>query len=130
MRRTAQDSFQRLSRARRKPLRGLSVGVRMAACLVAISMVSGCGGSNHSQPAAGGTVPPGQALSTDLQQVLSEVAQLRGLPVPEGLSAASLTRAQIPSLLDQELTADDRQYMSDQTVLYQLLGLLNAQQDY
>jgi hypothetical protein len=102
----------------------------MAACLVAISMVSGCGGSNHSQPAAGGTVPPGQALSPDLQQVLSEVAQLRGLPVPEGLSAASLTRAQIPTLLDQELTADDRQYMSDQTVLYQLLGLLNAQQDY
>ena len=89
--------------------------------VLALSVACSSGGDTQ---ASGGPLPP------DLQAVLEQVAALRGLPAPEGVRAAAITREEIPETLKATLTGTDRTAFAHLTTLYRLLGHLGPNETY
>lgn len=69
-------------------------------------------------------------LTPELQQMLEEIADLRGLEPPPALEAGTVSRLDVPALLDRELTEADRMWFAQTTTLYRLLGHLGPAEDY
>jgi len=69
-------------------------------------------------------------LTPELQQMLDEIAGLRGLDPPPTLQAGTVSRRDVPALLDRQLTAADRRWFATTTTLYRLLGHLGPDEDY
>lgn len=69
-------------------------------------------------------------LTPELAQMLDEIAGLRGLEPPPALQAGTVSRLDVPTLLDRELTEADRQWFARTTTLYRLLGHLGPDEDY
>lgn len=122
MRRIDQDSHSRRVRARLGPLVKRMVGGLTAALVLLATACSG-GGSDELEF-------PSEALSPELQAMLDEVAEVRGLPAPSGIRIGAVPRAQVATFVESELTPDDREAMGHLTSLYRLLGHLSATQDF
>ena len=92
-----------------------------AACLA-------CGGGesnlNPGQTATPTLPVQPAALPPHARAMLEDVARLRGLPAPADLSIAFVTRAQLPAVIENALTDDDRRWFAETTTLYRLLGYL------
>ncbi|MBE0608155.1 MAG: hypothetical protein IH609_02130, partial [Dehalococcoidia bacterium] len=69
-------------------------------------------------------------LTAELQQMLDEIAALRGLEPPPALEAGTVSRLDVTALLDRQLTDADRQWFAHTTTLYRLLGHLGPDEDY
>ncbi|HML98607.1 MAG TPA: hypothetical protein PKD75_09015 [Tepidiformaceae bacterium] len=69
-------------------------------------------------------------LPPELEQMLAEIAGLRGLDPPSALEAGTVSRLDVPALLDRELTDADRRWFTRTTTLYRLLGHLGPDEDY
>lgn len=98
-------------------------GAVAAAIAVAALLVGGC---RETAPDPFATQP----LTPELQQMLEEIANLRGLDPPPALEAGTVSRLDVPALLDRELTDADRQWFARTTTLYRLLGHLKPDEDY
>lgn len=84
------------------------------------------GGCRESESAPFETRP----LTPELQQMLDEIAELRGLAPPPALEAGTVSRLDIAALLDRQLTGADREWFANTTTLYRLLGHLGPDEDY
>ncbi len=108
----------------------------LLALFAAWPFISACtGGSSRSvgtttATAADAPLPALTALPPDLEQVLDRIAELRGLPIPQGLHAGFIARSQLPALLRHLTTDDDRRVFANTTTLYRLLGHLRKDQDF
>jgi len=69
-------------------------------------------------------------LTPELQQMLEEIGELRGLAPPPALEAGTVSRFDITALLDRQLTDSDREWFATTTTLYRLLGHLGPEEDY
>jgi hypothetical protein len=69
-------------------------------------------------------------LAPELQQMLEQIAVLRGLEPPPALEAGTVSRLDVAALLDRQLTDADRQWFATTTTLYRLLGHLGPDEDY
>lgn len=69
-------------------------------------------------------------LTPELQEMLDEIAALRGLEPPPALQAGTVSRLDVASLLDRQLTATDREWFATTTTLYRLLGHFGPDEDY
>ncbi len=98
-------------------------GAVAAAIAVAALLLGGC---RDPDPDPFATQP----LSPGLQQMLQEIANLRGLDPPPALEAGTVSRLDVPALLDRELSDADRQWFARTTTLYRLLGHLKQDEDY
>jgi hypothetical protein len=94
-----------------------------AAIAAAALLAGGCRGS-ESDPFE--TRP----LTPELQQMLDEIAALRGLAPPPALEAGTVPRLDVTALLDRQLTGADREWFATTTTLYRLLGHLGPGEDY
>ena len=83
-------------------------------------------------PTPGATRPPStpQALPPALQEIMDNLASVRGLPAPPELEVNLVARSELPALLDSLLTDEDREWFDDTTTLYRLLGHFRDDQDY
>ncbi len=81
-------------------------------------------------PAATSTATPSPAAGAAYRTILDEVARLRGLPAPPNLAIQFVARADLPALLDDLLTDEDRRWFAETTTLYQLLGHFRPDQNY
>ncbi|MCL4243358.1 MAG: hypothetical protein KJ048_18555 [Dehalococcoidia bacterium] len=95
----------------------------VAAIAVAALLPGGCRGP-ESNPFE--TRP----LTPELQQMLEEIAGLRGLDPPPALEAGTVSRLDVTALLDSQLTGADREWFANTTTLYRLLGHLGPDEDY
>jgi hypothetical protein len=102
------------------------------AAMVLAATACGGGGAAPTTPtsaaAAIGTTP--EALPPQLQQELTAVAALRGLPAPPEIKVSLVAHADVPRLLESVLTASDRQQFDEATTLYRLLGHLRKDETY
>ena len=101
---------------------GLTLALLLAAC-----------GGDDSSSAPNSTAAPAietVPLPSSLVQVAKDVAQLRGLPVVEGVKMGFVPRASVPALLDQLLSDEDRAQFTQTTTLYRLLGHFRPDEDY
>ena len=101
----------------------------LAAVLFLVSCVAtvagtACGGDSAGQSSAAGP------LTAELGRVVAEVAGVRGIPVPEGLTVGFVGRAEAGALIEGQLTAADRETFEATTTLYRLLGILGPEEDY
>ncbi|HET7738071.1 MAG TPA: hypothetical protein VFK32_05805, partial [Tepidiformaceae bacterium] len=69
-------------------------------------------------------------LPGSLEELVTRVAEVRGLEAPDELDVRYLPRSGIPALLDELLTEDDRAIMAEVTTLYRLLGYIANDQTY
>lgn len=144
MRRSIEDSPDPDQRARKRGfVKRYLVLAAMAAALVALlALGAACsnrnesGRSGDSTPTATSTeaepTPDGtaQPLPPGLQEMLEQVAEVRGLPPPPELTVSLVSRADLPALLDELITDDDREWFQRTTTLYRLLGHFTPDQDY
>jgi hypothetical protein len=68
--------------------------------------------------------------SVELLKMLSDVAAVRSLPAPASIGVSVVARTDVPRLLDQLLSDDDRRWFAQLTTLYRLLGHLRPDEDY
>ncbi len=85
-------------------------------------MVSACGGSTPQAH--------GEPLTSGLEAVLEQVAELRGLPAPDGVRAATVPRAGVRELLAGTLSDDDHASFQNLSALYRVMGLIGPNDDY
>lgn len=113
----------------------------LAAVLVVLAGLGACSNRNDNRetpetPAASATAAeptPGatpEPLPASLQEVLEQVAEVRGLTPPPELKASLVSRAELPALLDDLITDEDREWFQRTTTLYRLLGHFTPEQDY
>jgi hypothetical protein len=78
------------------------------------------------------TRPPStpQALTPELQEIMDNLASVRGLDAPPALEVNLVARSELPGLLDSLLTDEDREWFRNTTTLYRLLGHFRDDQDY
>jgi predicted small lipoprotein YifL len=112
--------------------------------LLLILALAACGPRTPAPPAATGAPPttseptaaptatasPTPSTDTAYREILAEVARLRGLPAPADLYIRFVARADLPALLDDLLTDEDRRWFAETTTLYRLLGHLRTDQNY
>ena len=131
MRRDGQDSAGSDLRARSGAVNARRVGLALGLALAVV--LASCGGDGN-QPAPPTKAAPETVLSgplpPSLVQVAKDVAQLRGLPAPDGLQMGFVPRANVPALLDRLLSDDDRAKFAQTTTLYRLLGHFRPDEDY
>jgi hypothetical protein len=98
--------------------------------LLAVACTGGGSKPGASATAGGkGTVGQTEPLPAALQTVLADVAKVRELSPPPSLQAGLVSRSDLPKLLDQLLTDDDKRSFHNVTTLYRLLGHLGKGQD-
>jgi len=143
MRRIIEDIPDPDPRARnRGPVKHHLFRAAIAAVLMA-AIASGACSSRSEAPPAAESVATGTATATDatpvttpeplppgLQEMLDQVAEVRGLAPPPALKATLVSRADLPALLDSLITDDDRAWFARTTTLYRLLGHFTPEQDY
>lgn len=85
-----------------------------------------------STPTPSPSASPGspESLTPGLRKILDDVATVRQLAPPPDLKITLIPRSQLPALLDDLLTAEDRGWFDHTTTLYRLLGHLGDDQDY
>lgn len=83
--------------------------------------------SAASPSPAASDAPP---LPEAVHKVLAEVAALRGLEAPPGLRAATVSRSEVPALVERAITDAEFRRFDEVTTLYRLLGHLRSDQDY
>ncbi len=69
-------------------------------------------------------------LPDAVREVLDEVVALRGLEPPPALRADTISRADLPALIEEAFTATELARFDEITTLYRLLGHLRPDQDY
>ncbi|MGH2610032.1 MAG: hypothetical protein ACRDHF_13210, partial [Tepidiformaceae bacterium] len=69
-------------------------------------------------------------LTPGLKKIMDEVASVRELDAPPELEVNLIARSQLQGLLDSLLTDEDREWFSNTTTLYRLLGHFRDDQDY
>ena len=69
-------------------------------------------------------------LPNAVREVLDEVAALRGLEPPPSLRAETVSRADMPALIEEAFTEVELARFDEITTLYRLLGHLRPDQDY
>lgn len=77
-------------------------------------------------PAADDAPPLPEAV----REVLAEVVALRGLEAPPNLRAATVSRSELPALVESAITEAEFRRFDEVTTLYRLLGHLRPDQDY
>ena len=112
-------------------LRGLKIP---GAILLVVAACVACGGGQGGpdpvqRPTPALPVQPAP-LSANAQAMLEDVARLRGLAPPEGFKAGYVTRAQLPAVLANAITAEDRSWFARTTTLYRLLGYIGPGDDF
>lgn len=142
MRRMIEDSPDPDRRARKRgPVKRYQMLAAMAASLIALASVAACSDNPRTvapeatstavetpaETPAGGTPEP---LPEGLREVLEQVAEVRGLEPPEELKASLISRADLPGLLEDLITDDDREWFARTTTLYRLMGHFTPEQDY
>lgn len=105
--------------------------------LVALSLVgTACALRTEQLRNGGGTAsaptvaPTTSGVEPAYHTILEEVATVRGLAAPAHLDVRFVSRKDLPSLLDELLTADDRRWFAETTTLYRLLGHFRRDQNY
>jgi len=120
MRRKVQNSRANPVWARNSPvLSRCLAALALAACVLAAACRNGAPDRFETAP-----------LTPPLHQMLNEVAAVRGLDPPPALEAGTVSRLDVPALLEQQLTPTDREWFDTTTTLYRLLGHLGPEQDY
>lgn len=147
MRRTIEDSPDPDRRARKRgSVKRYRLLAAMAASLIALAGVAACSDNEGTRapeatstaveapaetPTAGtpaGDTP--EPLPAGLREVLEQVAEVRGLEPPEELKASLVSRADLPGLLEDLITDEDRAWFARTTTLYRLMGHFTPEQDY
>lgn len=102
-----------------------------------VLFAAACSSTDHagstptpSPDAGNGTPTAAPPLPPELDEIMNRVAEIRGLEPPPGLFAELVARADLPALLDDLITAEDRALMAKTTTLYRLLGHFTPDQDY
>jgi len=95
--------------------------------LAALAVAAAClmAGCRDQSPDRFATAP----LTPELRQMLNEIAVVRGLDPPPSLEAGTVSRLDVPDLLEHQLTPTDRAWFATTTTLYRLLGHLGPGQD-
>jgi len=107
---------------------GLLLLVAAAACSPRAAAPVATTPTSTAAPSAAAT--PAPAAEAGYRAILADVARLRGLPVPANLEIRFVSRADLPALLDQLLTEEDRRWFAQTTTLYRLLGHFRPDQNY
>lgn len=142
MRRNIEDSPDPDPRARKRgTVKRYLLLAAIVACLTALASLAACSDNpgtprpqatatateTPTEPAVGGTPEP---LPAALQEILQQVAEVRGLEAPADLKASLVSRADLPALLEDLITDEDREWFRQTTTLYRLLGHFTPDQDY
>ena len=77
-----------------------------------------------------GTGDGPRPLTPELEQVMRQVAEIRGLPPAGDIRAGTVSARDLPDRLEAALTDDDRAAFERLTTLYRLLGHLPADSNY
>lgn len=101
--------------------------VRIAVLLLSLLILLGpaCSSRFERLPA-----PTATDSAAAYSPILEEVASLRGLEPPRDLDIRFVARDELPSLIEELLTDDDRRWFAETTTLYRLLGHFRADQNY
>ncbi len=83
--------------------------------------------SPTASPSPATDAPP---LPAAVREMLAEVVALRGLEPPPGLRAGTVSRADLPDLIEELITEDEFRRFDEITTLYRLLGHLRSDQEY
>lgn len=73
---------------------------------------------------------PREAAPESLEQLVERVADIRDLDQPSSFDVRYIPRSELPRLLDELITDDDRELFAETTLLYRLLGYIENDQDY
>ena len=87
-------------------------------------------GTEAPSPTATPTPADAPPLPDAVREVLAEVVALRGLEAPPGLRAATVSRSELPALVERAITDAEFRRFDEVTTLYRLLGHLRPDQDY
>lgn len=71
-----------------------------------------------------------QPLSPELQAMLDEVAEIRGLPSPTNIRIGAIPRDRVAEFIDSRYSEADRAELDHLTLLYRLQGHLSSTQDF
>ena len=74
--------------------------------------------------------PNTQPLTPELDAVMAQVAELRGLPPARDIEAGTVKREDVRKLLSESLSGEDRETFGTLTTLYRLMGLIGGEDDY
>ena len=125
----------RVIRTRLQPLAVsfLLVGLALSACSSREAAEGRYGNSDPTTtttPATTSPIDDPGRLPANLQEILEQVAQIRGLSFPPELNALVIERGDLAPLLDSLYTPEDLEWFADTTTLYRLLGHFRADQDF
>ena len=71
-----------------------------------------------------------EPLTPELETVMQQVADLRGLPPATDIRTATVPRSEAAETIEDLLTDEDRKTFAELTTLYRLLGHLQPDQDF
>lgn len=111
-------------------IRRFAASSLLLAFVLALVACSSADSKPEPTAAPGAPLPVARPLPPDLEKMLADVAEVRGLRTPEALKVAYVPRSQVVQLLDSLTTDDDRRWFATTTTLYRLLGHLRKDQDY
>jgi hypothetical protein len=122
MRRIDQDSHSRPLRARNP----LVIRAAFATAVIAsVITFFACSGGGDDAPEF-----ESQPLSPELQAMLDDVAEIRGLPSPTNVRIGAIPRDRVAEFIDSRYSDEDRAELDHLTLLYRLQGHLSSTRDF
>ena len=77
----------------------------------------------------GGSTPETHPLPPGLEQVMGQVAGIRGLPAAPGVEVGTVRPEDVRGLLQDTLSEQDKHAFAEMTVLYRLIGVIGPGDD-